>query len=367
VPAFRPPRIRNAQRTEIALGVLLAVMLIGLAVEISAHHFLPRGNVTILAQLTAGAFGKGWAFYVSNLSVAAVLGLAANTSFGGLPVLMSLLARDHRLPHMFYLRSDKPVYRYGIVTLALLAAALLVAVNAGTENLIPLYAVGVFIGFTISQVGLVLRWREERPRRWQLRAGLNGAGAIMTAVAVAIFLWSKFLAGAWVVTLAIPLQILVFWRIEGYYAEVAHELKLGKTPPPPRHRESIVVVPSTTVSLLTEHALSAALSMGDTVVALAVAGDEEECEQIKHAWDEWNTSVPIEVILDPQRSLIRSVVDYVKAVENEDVTITVLIPDIVPRKRRHEILHNQRGRLLAAVLKARCNVVVATLPFHLHE
>ncbi|MBV8431822.1 MAG: APC family permease [Solirubrobacterales bacterium] len=367
VPAFREPRIRTAQRTEISLGVILGVMLIGLAVLISAHNVLPRGGVTTLAQLTAWAFGKNWAFYVSNITVAAVLGFAANTSFGGLPVLMSLLARDHRLPHVFYLRAEKPVYRYGIIVLAILAAALLIAVGAQTNSLIPLFTIGVFVGFTISQVGLVVHWRRTRPRRWRLRAILNGTGAVMTGAAVLIFLGSKFLEGAWVVVLAIPLEILLFARIEGYYAHVARELKLGKTPPQPKARESVVVVPSTTVSLLTQEALSAALSIGDTVVAVAVAGDEEECQRIKHAWDEWHPNVPIEILLDPQRSLIRSVVRYVKSVESEDVTITVLIPEILPRKRYHEILHNQRGRLLGAVLKARCRVIVATLTFHLHE
>ncbi len=317
--------------------------------------------------MTAGAFGKSWAFYVSNLSVAAALGLAANTSFGGLPVLMSILARDHRLPHLFYLRSERPVYRYGIVVLALFAAALLVAVGAQTNSLIPLFTIGVFVGFTISQIGLVVHWRKERPPRWQLRALLNGAGAVMTCGAVLIFLWSKFLAGAWVVVVAIPLEIVLFARIERYYAHVARELGLGKTPPPPRQRESVVVVPTTTVSLLTQRALSAALSIGDTIVAVAVAGDEEERDRIKHAWDEWQSGVPLEVLLDPGRSLTRSVVRYVKSVEDEDVTITVLIPEILPRKRWHEVLHNQRGRILGAVLKARCKVIVASLPFHLEE
>jgi len=364
-PAFRDPR--TAQRTEISLGMLLAVMLVGLAVLVRSHHIVPRGGVTVLAQATAGAFGTGWPFYVSSLAVTAVLGLAANTSFGGLPVLMSLLAKDHRLPHMFYLRAEKPVYRHGIVALALMAALLLVAVNADTNRLIPMYAIGVFIGFTISQVGLVRHWVGGRAAGWHWRAVLNGTGAVMTAVAVAVFLASKFLEGAWVVTVAIPLLILLFARTEGYYAEAARELKLGKTPPHPRARESIVVVPSSTVSLLTERAISAALSIGETVVAVAVAGDEEECAEVKRAWDEWEPGVPIEVLLDPHRSLIRSVLRYVKSVEHEDATITVLIPEIIPGKRRHEILHNQRGRLLESVLKARADVVIATLPFHLHD
>jgi hypothetical protein len=142
---------------------------------------------------------------------------------------------------------------------------------------------------------------------------------------------------------------------------------LGKTPPLPTKRDSIVIVPASTVNLLTEHAVSAALSLGQTVVALAVAGDDEECAQIKRSWDEWKSGVPLEVLLDPHRSLVRTVLRYIKSVESEDATITVLIPEIIPAKRRHEILHNQRGRLLEAVLKARTDVVIAVLPFHIHD
>jgi len=367
VPAFREPRVRTAQRTEIALGVLLGAMLVGLSLLISAHHVLPRHGVTMLAQLTAGALGTGWPYYVSNLAVTAVLAFAANTSFGGLPVLMSLLAKDHRLPHFFYLRAEKPVFRYGIVVLALLAGALLIAVKADTIKLIPLFTIGVFIGFTISQVGLVRHWLGERPPRWRARAALNGTGAVMTAIAVVVFMATKFLAGAWVVAITIPALMILFSRIEGYYSQVATELKFGKTPPPPRRRESIVVVPTTTVSVLTERALSAALSLGDTVVAVAVAADEDESKKIKHAWDEWSCNVPIEVLIDPHRSLVRTVLRYIESIESEDVLITVLIAQIRPRKRRHEILHNQRGRLLEAALEARTDVVVATLPFHLHD
>jgi amino acid transporter len=367
VPAFKEPRVRTAQRTEVTLGVLLAVMLVGLAILIRAHDVVPRGGVTILAQLTAGAYGTGWPFYVTNLAVTLVLGLAANTSFGGLPVLMSLLARDHRLPHLFYLRAERPVYRHGILALALAAVPLLIASGAVTTSLIPLYAIGVFVGFTISQLGLVRHWRRERPSHWRGRLALNGTGAVMTAIAGVVFLATKFLQGAWVITIAIPLLMVLFARTEAYYANVARELRLGKTPPPPRKRDSIVIVPSSTVNLLTQRAVSAALSMGQTVVAVAVAGDEDEADRIKREWDEWQCGVSIEVLLDPQRSLIKTVVKYVKSVEATDATITVLIPEIIPGKRRHEILHNQRGRLLEEVLKARGTVVVATLPFRIHD
>ncbi len=364
-PAFRSPR--TAQRTEIVLGALLGVMLVGLSLLIHAHHIVPRGGVTVLAQLTAASFGKGWAFYVSSISVALVLGLAANTSFGGLPVLMHLLARDNRLPHLFNLRAERPVYRYGIWALALAAALLLLAVDAKTERLIPLFTIGVFVGFTISQVGLARRWLRDRPRSWQIRAALNGTGAAITAIAVFVFLISKFLEGAWVVVLTIPLLILLFSRIENYYAEAASELRLGKTPPTPRRRQSVVIVATSTVSLATEKAISAALSLGEIVVAVAVAGDEEECARIKRAWDDWQPGVSIEVLLDPHRSLARTVVRYIESVEDKDPSITVLIPEIVPAKYRHEILHNQRGRVLETVLRARTDVIVAVVPFKLHE
>ncbi|MBV9819694.1 MAG: APC family permease [Solirubrobacterales bacterium] len=367
VPAFRKPRARTAQKTEILLGLLLAVMLGGLAVVIHIHHVQPRGGVTVLAQLTAGSLGKGVPFYISNLAVTVVLGFAANTSFGGLPVLMSLLARDHRMPHAFYLRAERPVYRIGIVVLALASLLLLLAVSAETDRLIPLFTIGVFLGFTLSQLGLVRHWRAERPSRWQLRAAVNGAGATMTAIAVLVFLGTKFLEGAWVVVLAVPLLVFLFSRTETYYAEVGRELRLGLTPPCPQRHESIVIVPTTVVNLLTERAVSAAMSLGDTVIALAVAADEEEARRIESAWAEWTGAPALEVLVDGQRSLIRSTLRYVKSLDGADETITVLIPEILPRKRRHEILHNQRGRLLAAVLKARTDVVVATLPFRLHD
>ncbi|MGI8506027.1 MAG: APC family permease [Solirubrobacteraceae bacterium] len=367
VPAFREPRSQTAQRTEISLGVLLGLMLVGLAVLVHIHHVQPRGGVTVLAQLTAISLGTGWPFYVSNLAITAVLGLAANTSFGGLPVLLSLLAKDHRMPHVFYVRAQRAVYRFGIAALGFTAMLLLFAVGAQTQKLIPLYAIGVFIGFTLSQIGLVRHWRAEKPRRWRVRAGVNGAGAVMTAIAVMVLLGFKFLEGAWVVVIAVPALIFLFARIESYYEDVGHELKLGLTPPRPSKRESIVVVPTSTVNLLTEHAVSAAMSLGDTVVAVAVAADEDERERIMHDWGEWNCDTPIEVLVDSHRSLIRTVLRYVESIHEDNAIVTVLIPEIVPRKRRHEILHNQRGRLLAAVLKARTDVVVATLPFKLHD
>ncbi|MDR3080773.1 MAG: amino acid permease, partial [Streptomyces sp.] len=366
VPTFRTPRVKRAQRTELMLGALLGLLLIGLAVLIHRDQVAPRGQVTVLAQLTAGAYGIGWAYYATNLLVTLALLLAANTSFGGLPVLMSLLARDNRLPHLFGLRAERPVYRYGVVALALLAAVLLIAVHASTHRLIPLFAIGVFIGFTLSQVGLVRHWATERPAGWKHRALINGTGALLTTLATVILLATKFLQGAWVVVIAIPLMMLLFARIQRYYTQVGQELELGRTPGPPALRaRSLVIVPLGEVSRLAQHAVSAALALGDEVVAVAVHSDPGRARALQDAWQRWNPGVRLDIIDSPHRSLVQPIVDYVQRVAQDGRQIAVLIPEVEPRHRRYEILQNQRGLLLAAILRSRTDVVVCMVPYRL--
>ncbi|MGW0994718.1 APC family permease [Streptomyces sp. NPDC002520] len=366
VPTFRAPRARRAQRTEFMLGALLGLMLVGLAVLIRRDHVAPRGNVTILAQLIAGAYGDGWAYYATNLIVTLVLLLAANTSFGGLPVLMSLLARDHRLPHLFGLRAERPVYRYGVVALAMLAALLLLATNADTHRLIPLFAIGVFIGFTISQIGLVRHWATQKPAGWRRHAVINGTGAVLTTLAALVLLLTKFMEGAWVVVIAVPLMMLLFARIQRYYTEVGRELELGRVPAPPdRRTASLVIVPLGEVSKLARHAISAGLALGDEVVAVTVQADPDRTRALEEAWSRWNPGVRLDVIDSPHRSLVQPIVDYVERAAQDGRQIAVLIPEVEPRHRRYEILQNQRGLLLATVLRARTDVVVCLLPYRL--
>jgi hypothetical protein len=204
VPAFREPRVTRAMRTELLLGGLLGTMLLRLSVLTVRFHIAPEQSQTVLSQITGASVGRGVIYYVVDLSTTAILAIAANTSFCGLPMLTSLLARDNLLPHVFALRADRPVYRYGVVALAVLSGALLVAVDANTNAMIPLFAIGVFTGFTLAQAALVRHWHQQRPTWWWARAGLNGLGAMMTAVATIIFVITKFSAGAWVVVIAIP-------------------------------------------------------------------------------------------------------------------------------------------------------------------
>ncbi|MEW1862095.1 APC family permease [Streptomyces sp. NPDC088194] len=366
VPTFRTPRVRRAQRTELMLGGLLGLMLVGLSVLIHRDHVVPRGGVTVLAQLTAGAYGTGWPYIATNLVVTLVLALAANTSFGGLPVLMSLLARDHRLPHIFGLRAERPVYRYGVLALAALAAVLLIAVDADTHKLLPLFAIGVFIGFSISQIGLVRHWAGDRPPKWLRRAMVNGLGAVLTTIAGVVLLSTKFLEGAWVVVVAVPLLMLLFSRVQRYYTEVGRELGLGRIPAPPgRGGIGLVVVPVGEISEVARYALTAALALGDEVVAVAVHSNPERAGALRDAWARWEPGVRLDIVDSPHRSLVEPVVAYVKRLAADGRQIAVLIPEVEPRHRRYQILQNQRGILLATVLRARTDVVVCLLPYRL--
>jgi hypothetical protein len=366
VPTFREPRARQAQRTELMLGALLGAMLIGLSVLIHREHVAPRGGVTVLAQLTAGSFSTGWAYYATNIAVTLVLALAANTSFGGLPVLMSLLSTDDRLPHLFCLRAERPVYRYGVLTLAVLATVLLIAVNAVTERLIPLYAIGVFIGFTISQSGLVRHWYGRRSPRWAVRAALNGTGAVLTATAAAVFVASKFTSGAWVVVLTVPALMLLFSRIQSYYRAVGLELDLGRLPNRPLPAKSLVIVPVGSISKLTEHALHAALSLGEDVIAVSVHPEAKQSAAFRTQWDHWNPGVRLDTLDSPHRSLVHPIVEYVRQAQQGHRQVAVLIPEVQPRRWRYRILQNQRGLLLATVLRASTDVVVCTIPYRLN-
>src|SRR3984957_4954339 len=277
VPEFRTPRARRAQHTEVWLGILLGAMLIGLGILIKKFHVVPHSGVTVLAQLTEASLGHNVIFYAIQLITMVLLALAANTSFGGLPVLAALLAKDNFVPHMFGQRADRQVHRYGVVVLAVLAGALLAASNGDTQALVPLFAVGVFIGFTLSQLGMVKHWRTQRTKGWLTRAAINGVGALLTAATTVIELISKFTEGAWLIVLVIPGLVLLFNRVHRLYDKIGQALQLGQTPMPPAKHKSMVVVPVAEVSRLTAAGLEAVLSLGDEVVA--VTGDFPDSDE----------------------------------------------------------------------------------------
>ena len=370
VPSFREPRARRAQHTEMWLGIVLGVMLLGIAVLIKKFHVGPSGSETVLAELTAASLGRGMVFYAVQLITTVLLALAANTSFGGLPVLASLLARDNFLPHLFRLRADRQVHRYGVGVLAVAAAILLVASQGNTQALIPLYAIGVFVGFTLSQAGMVLHWRGQRGHGWARRAAINGVGAVLTTVALAIELLSKFTHGAWLVVIVVPLLVAMFTRVHTLYARIGAQLAVGPHPPPPRKFRSLVVVPVDGLTRLTVEAISAALSLGDEVVAVTVRfpdPDDAHAEaDFRERWDAWHPNVRLVTLHSARRSRAPPVVQYLRKIENEDRyhRLVVLIAEVRPAKTSQRILHNQRGLVLdRAIQRGTVNVVICRLHF----
>ncbi|HVB52366.1 MAG TPA: APC family permease [Acidimicrobiales bacterium] len=366
VPLFKAPRTTRAKRTEMMLGLILGAMLLGLAVLARRWHIGPRSGETVLSQIMGMAVGRHWAYYIVSLTITLVLALAANTSFGGLPILGSLLSRDNFLPHIFGLRGDRQVFDSGIWVLFLLSGVLLIAVGGNTNELIPLFAIGVFTGFTLAQTGLVVHWWRERPARWRYRAFVNGLGALVTGLATVIFLITKFVEGAWIVVVAVPLYILFFVRVHTYYERTGVAIGLGQIPAAPETRETLVIVTVATLSELTRFAIGEALSLSQNVVAVTVLTEEREedhlGEEFEEAWATWNPGPALHVLRTPYTSIVEPICSFIDEERAKgDRRIVVLIPVIRPDKLRYRFLHDQLDIVLMAELRKRTDILVVRL------
>jgi amino acid transporter len=373
VPSFRAPAARRAQRTEVALGALLGVMLIGLSVLIGRFHLQPVEGVTVLAQLADASLGHNAAFYVVQFATMVLLALAANTSFGGLPVLMALLARDNHLPHVFALKADRQVHRHGVLALAAASAALLIVSGGDTNTLVPLFAIGVFVGFTLCQTGMVRHWHEQRTPGWQAKAALNGFGALLSGVAAIVVTATKFTEGAWLIVLALPLLVLLFERVHRAYERIGQSLGIGRVPGPPHPDRSLVIVPVAGLSRLTREALGAAASLGDRVHAVTVVHPDPEdrraAETLRRDWELWNPGTDLIDVPTASRSLGRPIAAYVRDVaeRHPGTRITVLIPEAEPAHLWQRLLQNQRGAVVAHAVRRDTDAAICRLRFRLTD
>lgn len=371
VPSFRVPRVRRAQRAEVALGAVLGLMLVGLSVLITRFHLRPVAGVTVLAQLADASLGHNWAFYVVQFATMILLALSANTSFGGLPVLLKLLARDNYLPHVFALKADRQVHRHGVLALAAVSSALLVFSGGDTNTLVPLFAIGVFVGFTIAQVGMVRHWRVERGPGWRGKALLNGFGAVLTGISAVVVTATKFEDGAWLIVVALPLLIAAFETVHRAYARIGERLGLGRIPEPPHRDRSVVIVPVSTLSRLTSEALTAAVSLGDEVRAVTVCHpdpeDRAQLHALERAWAQWDPGVPLVRLACERRSLGRPIAAYVREVTAAEpgTRVTVLIPETEPERLWQRLLQNQRGAVVAHAVRRETDAVICRLRFRL--
>lgn len=371
VTMFERPQVANAIKTTYWMSGLLAVMVAGISFLILHYHIQPQENVTMLSQVAELTLGRGWMYYFIQITTMAVLYLAANTSYNGLPPLMSLLARDGYMPRYLGVRGERLSFTNGIVLLSMIAGFLIVGFQGNVEHLISLYAIGVFLSFTIAQTGLVKRWYLERGKHWMPRAIINGLGAIITGLVVIVIAVSKFFYGAWIVLFFIPAMMVVFRKIRSHYNDMAEQLHLPmeeqiyeESP----QGKNIVVVPVSSPTRVVAQTLRYAKLISDEVVALHIATDKDIGSRVQEKWDAWNPGIKLVTIYSPYRLLVQPLMEYVAELEKmkkpEDF-ITVLIPEFETRKWWHRLLHNQTGWILRTLLILRERVIVSTIPYHL--
>jgi len=374
VPAFKPPEWKNARVTMLYMGVILGSMFLGITHLASVYHIIPQEKETVISQLAHNILGNGLLYNLVQIATLLVLLLAANTSYADFPRLSSLLARDGFLPRQLALLGERLVYSNGIILLSFFGAVLLIVFKGSVDALISLYALGVFTSFSLSQAGMVRHWFKERSSGWQARAFMNGLGAITTTVVLAVILQTKFLAGAWIVVVAIPVVVSLFLAIHRHYQYVAGRLALGDIAPRsyiPRPKAEVVTHPAVVVvgqlNRGTLEALDYARSIADEVVAVHVDIGTTDREKLQQRWEQLEGDIPLVILDSPYRAIVSPIVDFVSEYERKHpgVLSTVIIPAFVTQNWWESLLHNQTTLFLKAVLRAKKSRVVTTVRYFL--
>jgi amino acid transporter len=367
VPAFRPPESRNAASTLVVMAVTSIAMFAGITLLAHAYGVIPSETETVVSQIARSTFGDRSVFYYAvQAATMLILVLAANTAYADFPRLASIVARDRFLPRQFMNQGDRLAFSNGIIILSALAALLLVIFGGDTHALIPLYMIGVFISFTLSQTGMVLHWRKLRGNGWRTSAAINGFGAIVTGIVLIIVAVTKAVEGAWIVIVMIPALVLTFEITRRHYDQVASELSLrGWRPEPVRHHT--VLVPIGGMQKAVVQALRYARTLSEDVRAVYVDFDSAATDGLRAQWHEWGQGVDLVVLGSPYRSLMEPLLEYIEQVQRDSPNgyVTVILPEFVPRRIWHHLLHNQHALLIKGALLFKPNVIVTSVPFHL--
>jgi len=367
VPAFRPPESRNAASTLIAMAVLSIAMFVGITLLAEAYGVRPSETETVVSQIARGTFGGGstW-YYAVQIATMLILVLAANTAYADFPRLASIVARDRFLPRQFTNQGDRLAFSNGIIILSALAGVLLFAFGGDTHALIPLYMIGVFVSFTLSQAGMVIHWRKLRTPGWRTSAAINAFGAIVTGIVLVIVAATKSAEGAWLVLVMIPVLVLIFQVTRRHYDHVASELTLKNwRPEPAGHHTVMIMVGGIQRAVVT--ALQYGSSLSSDVRAVYIDIDPAATEALRAQWDEWGQGVPLTVLPSPYRSLIEPLLEQIETVrrENPHGYVTVILPEFVPKRLWQHVFHNQHALLIKGALLFKPHVVVTSVPFHL--
>jgi amino acid transporter len=388
ITAFREPRSRNAGITLLWMSCILATLFLAityLAVHVGA---IPSEQETVISQLARTAFGgRGLPYLGVIAATTLILVMAANTAYAGFPRLSALQAADGFLPRQLTYRGSRLVFSRGIVVLAVLSSLLILVFQASVTLLIPLYAIGVFMSFSLSQVGMARRWwksgrlqpgeeRQERgsilrhDKHWALKMLLNGFGGLLTGLVALAFAVTKFQEGAWVVIVIIPTLVMFFMSIHGHYREMAGRLSLDRYGAPPRMSRHRVILPISGVHRGTVEALRYARALSDDITAVHVTMDMADAEPIRRKWGLWGSGVRLVILESPYRLLLEPLLEYIRRIADQrqpNETITIVVPQFVPRKRWHNLLHAQTAMILRMALLFRRGIVITNVPYQVGD
>jgi amino acid transporter len=367
VPAFRPPESKNAAQTLVAMAIMSITMFVGITLLAHAYGVVPSESETVVSQIARGTFGgRSVLYYAVQAATMLILVLAANTAYADFPRLASILARDRFLPRQFMNQGDRLAFSNGIIILSVLASVLLIVFAGDTHALIPLYMIGVFVSFTLSQAGMVIHWRTLRGPGWRTSAAINGFGAVVTGIVLLIVATTKAAEGAWIIMVMTPVLVVIFEITRRHYDQVASELTLRDWQPRPAGGH-VALVPIGGVQRAVVKALQYARGLSSDVRAIYVDIDPAATANIRDQWESWGQGVQLVVLESPYRSLMEPLLEYIEQVQARDPDgyVTVILPEFVPRRIWQHLLHNQHALLIKGALLFKPNVVVTSVPFHL--
>ncbi|MFK4391125.1 amino acid permease [Bacillus sp. AFS026049] len=371
IPNFKDPAPNNAAKTLMAMGALLAILFSGIVFLAYYYGISPSGEVTVVSQIAEETFGRNFMYFFIQGTTALILILAANTGYSAFPLLAVNLAKDKFIPRMFLVRGDRLGYSNGIIILGIASIILIVAFQAETEHLIPLYAVGVFIPFTLSQTGMMVKWIREKPQRWLPKLIVNTIGAVISFTVTMMFFLTKF-SQVWSILIFLPIIVLIFHRIKKHYEAVGDQLRLTTCEPSVAIEGNVMIVPVAGMTHVVENTLNYAKSLSpQQIIAVYVAFEREDEKKFEEKWKKWQPEVRLVTLHSHYRSIINPLTKFVDTVENKaregNYQVTVVIPQFIPKKGWHNILHNQSSFLIRAFLLFRRDVVVTTVPYHLKK
>jgi len=371
IPNFKDPAPKNATKTLIAMGTLLAILFAGIVWLAYYYGIAPKDEVTVVSQIAEHTFGRNFMYYFIQGTTALILVLAANTGYSAFPLLAVNLAKDKFIPRMFTIRGDRLGYSNGIIFLGLLSVILIITFKGKTEHLIPLYAVGVFIPFTLSQTGMMLKWLREKPTGWLLKLIINTTGALISFIVTMMFFLTKF-TQVWAVLIFLPLIIILFYRIRKHYDAVGDQLRLATCEPVKPIEGNVIILPVAGITHVVENSLNYAKSLSPhQIIAVYVPFEREDEAIFEEKWSKWQPDVRLVTLHSPYRSIINPLTKFIDTVQRKasesNYQVTVIIPQFIPKKGWHNILHNQSSLLIRAHLLYRRNLIITTVPYHLKK